>query len=153
MKRLAYIYCAAPLGLALNNVPRLLGQPWQSAAAAALAVGLWAVVWMRLYTNRRLRPEFSLLAVLPQLAFYTLSYLQETLPEAAEAFATPFWSNLYFFMWVGVCIVGVCALLPQPQEKAQQPHRDVLFLLMSILTLAFCIAAWAGSTVLLFPLS
>lgn len=176
MKRLTYIYCAAPLALALNNVPQLCGAwQWQLVCAAALAVGLWAVVWLRLYTNKRLRPEFSLLAVLPQSAFYGLRILQQVSPEAAEAFtashdvgavggadgptslvlatSSPFWSNLYFFLWCGACVAGVCALLSAPNEEARPAKNAPLFLAMCILTVVFCLAAWAGTTQLLFPLS
>lgn len=155
MKRLTYIYCSAPAALALNNVPQLLGSvAGQLMAASALVVGLWAVVWLRLYTNKRLRPEFSLLAVLPQSAFYGLRTLQRVSPEAAEPFTTsPFWGNLYFFLWVGAFIVAFRALLPAPDEEAPSAKNDPLLILMSILTLAFCIAAWAGTSPLLFPLS
>lgn len=153
MKRLTYIYAAAPLALALNNVPQLLSGAWQLVAAAALAVGLWAVAWMRLFTNKRLRPEFSLLVILPQMAFYGLRALQQSAPESAAPFASPFWANLYFFLWCGACIVGICALLSAPGEEAPPAKRDPLFLFMSLITLAFCVAAWAGSSPLLFPLS
>lgn len=177
MKRLTYIYCAAPLALALNNVPQLCGAwQWQLVCAAALAVGLWAVVWLRLYANKRLRPEFSLLAVLPQAAFYGLRVLQQVSPEAAEAFTgsrdmgviggadgptsivlatspSPFWSNLYFFLWCGACVAGICALLAAPNEEQRPVKNDPLLIAMSILTIAFCLAAWAGTSPLLFPLS
>lgn len=153
MKRLPYIYFAAPLALALNNVPLLLSGAWQLVAAAALSVGLWATAWLRLYTNRRLRPEFSLLAVLPQMSFYGLRALQQSAPEAAAPFAAPFWANLYFFLWCGVCFVGLRALLTAPGEDAPPAKRDPLFLFMSLLTVAFCFAAWVGSAPTLFPLS
>lgn len=174
MKRLTFIYCAAPLALALNNVPQLCGAwQWQLACAAALIVGLWAVVWLRLYTNKRLRPEFALLAVLPQSAFYGLRILQQVSPEAAEAFTTspagiiggadgptsivlatsPVWSNLYFFLWCGACVAGVCALFAAPNEEQRPAKNDPLLIAMSILTIAFCVSAWAGTTTLLFPLS
>lgn len=152
MNRLTYIYLSAPLALALNNVPQLcpVGQ-WQLLSAAALAVGLWAVVWLRLYTNKRLRPEFSLLAVLPQAAFYGLYNLKQLSPEAAEPLVTsPFWSNMYFFLWCGACVAGIRALLAAPTEEARPAKNDPLFLLMSMLTFAFCIAAWAGTSPLLF---
>lgn len=153
MKRLHYIYASAPLALALNNVPLLLSGACQLAAAAALALGLWAVVWMRLYTNGKLRPEFSLLAVLPQAAFYGLRTLQAQSPEAAAPFATPFWANLYFFLWCAAAFVGLRALYAAPSEEQLPATRDPLFLIMSILTVAFCFAAWAGTTASLFPLS
>lgn len=153
MKRLHYIYAAAPLALALNNVPLLLSGACQLAAAAALALGLWAVMWMRLYTNGKLRPEFSLLAVLPQAVFYGLRFLQQQSPEAAAPFATPFWANLYFFLWCAAAFVGLRALFAAPAEEQLPAKRDPLFLFMAILTVAFCFASWAGSTATLFPLS
>lgn len=153
MRRLHFIYCAAPLALALNNVPLLLEGGWRLVAAAALAVGLWAVLWMRLYTNRKLRPEFSLLGVLPQLSFYSLQTLQTQQAEAAQAFQAPFWANLYFFLWCGACLAALSALRPAPEEEALPIKRDPLFLFTAILTIAFCFAAWAGSAPSLFPLS
>lgn len=155
MKRLTYIYLSAPLALALNNVPQLCGAwQWQLVCAAALAVGLWAVVWLRLYENKRLRPEFSMLAVLPQAAFYGLFNLKHFAPAAAEPLVTsPFWSNMYFFLWCGACVAGIRALLGGPSEEKRPAKNDPLFLLMSILTIAFCIAAWAGTAPLLFTLS
>ncbi|MCQ2364035.1 MAG: hypothetical protein MJ051_00585 [Akkermansia sp.] len=153
MKRLHYIYASAPLALALNNVPLLLSGACQLAAAAALALGLWAVVWMRLYTNRKLRPEFSLLTVLPQSVFYGLRALQEQSPEAAAPFAAPFWSNLYFFLWCAAAFVALRALFASPSEEKLPAKRDPLFLFMAILTVAFCFASWAGSVTSLFPLS
>lgn len=151
MKRLPFIYCAAPLALALNNVPLLLSGAAQWISAAALGIGLWAVMWMRLYTNGKLRPEFSLLAVLPQSAFFALRTLQIQAPEAAAAFASPFWTDLYFFLWCGTAATAWRALLAAPKEDAPPAKRDPLLIFMVILTLAFCFSAWVSTAPLLFP--
>lgn len=139
MKRLAYILWACPLATALQTVPMLCCHPlYRLLAAMALALGLWAVVWVRLYANRRLRPEFAVLAVLPQLWFYGLGYAG----DAAAALTTPFWQNLYFFAWCATAFVGVRALLLGPSDDKPGGRVDSVLVFMSIITAAFCLSSW-----------
>ena len=97
MKRLHFIYAAAPLTVALNAVPGMLGGIWRMVVAGILAVLLWAVVWLRVYTNKRLRPEFAVLAIIPALAYHILAAAG---PQYAATFSTPGWQNFNFFLWL-----------------------------------------------------
>ena len=65
MTRLKFIYIVAPLTVALNALPGFLEGGWRVAAAVLLAVAVWAVVWIRVYSTGKLRPEFAILAVIP----------------------------------------------------------------------------------------
>lgn len=148
MKRLTFIYWACPLMLALSSLPPFFGPAWGLAVAGALAVGLWAVVWLRLYGTRKLRPEFSLLCVLPQMCGYVLGFLQRQSPEAALAFRSAFWQNLHLVLWMGLCWVGIYALLPD--ENGKKAWKDPVTLLMSGILLLYSFTLWGASAFSLF---
>ena len=95
MKRLHFIYYAAPLTVALNTLPGMLGGIWRVVVTVVLALVLWGVVWVRLFTNKKLRPEFSILSILPPCCYYLMSVLS---PEFRNIFTSPGWQNFNFFL-------------------------------------------------------
>lgn len=148
MKRLPFIYWACPLTLALDTLPRFFSPLWTLVTAGALAVALWAAVWVRLYTTKRLRPEFSLLCVLPQTLGYALHYLQQSAPEEAAAYATPFWQNLHMVLWLGLIWVGINTI--KPDEAGKKAWRDPVTLFMSIILIFYAVTQWGATAFSLF---
>ena len=148
MKRLNYICCSCPLLLALDVLPPFCGAAWGLLPAAAAALALWAVVWVRLYAGKRLRPEFSLLCVLPQMLYYALHYLQQSDPAAAAEFSGSVWQNLYFVAWLGFIWVGSCSLLPD--EPGKKALKDATFLFTSILLSGYGLLHWGAYAFSLF---
>jgi hypothetical protein len=145
MKRLHYIYCAAPLTVALNAVPVMLGGTWRVVAALALAVGLWSVTWMRAYTNKKLRPEFAVLVMLPALFHHVI---QAAGPEYVATFSTPGFQNLNFFLWLAATVVTLRALLPTPQEYSGPRSRDSVFIFMTIITIIYNFSSWSQTHII-----
>lgn len=148
MKRLTFIYWAAPLLLGLTALPPFFAPPWSLLAAAALACVLWGVLWLRLYGSKRLRPEFSLAGILAPLSAQGLHALQQMNAEAAEPFAATFWQNLHFVLWLGVCWVGITALLPD--EPGKSAWKDPVTLFMSIILILYAVSRWAAESYSLF---
>ncbi len=140
MKRLHFIYAAAPLTVALNAVPGMLGGIWRMVVAGILAVLLWAVVWLRVYTNKRLRPEFAVLAIIPALAYHILAAAG---PQYAATFSTPGWQNFNFFLWLAGIFVTIRALLPTPQEFKGRLVTDSVYIFMTIITVVYGLSCWA----------
>ena len=142
MKRLSYIYCAAPLMVALNTLPGMLDGTWRIAAALVLAVGLWSVTWLRVYANKKLRPEFAILVMLPGLCYHAI---QAAGSEYIQAFSSPGFQNLNFFLWVAATIVTLRALLPTLQEYSGPRSRDSVFIFMTIITIVYNFSSWAAT--------
>jgi hypothetical protein len=142
MKRLHFIYFAAPLTVALNTLPGMLCGLWSIVVTATLAVLLWGVVWMRLFTNKKLRPEFAIISVLPAASYYIMG---QTSPAYREAFCSPGWQNFNFFLWLAAIAVVIRALLPTPQEHRGRLAMDPVFIFMSIITTVYGLACWAGT--------
>ena len=142
MKRLHFIYFAAPLTVALNTLPGMLCGLWSIVVTATLAVLLWGVVWMRLFTNKKLRPEFAIISVLPADSYYIMG---QTSPAYREVFSSPGWQNLNFFLWLAAIAVVIRALLPTPQEHRGRLAMDPVFIFMSIITTVYGLACWAGT--------
>lgn len=140
MKRLHFIYLAAPLSVALNAIPDMLQGVWRIVVALILAVILWGVVWIRCCTNKKLRPEFAILAIIPQIFYHTL---QSISAKYAAIFNTPGWQNFNFFLWVAAVVVMVRALLPAPKEHKGRLATDSVFIFMTIITVAYSISCWA----------
>lgn len=149
MKRLTYIYWAAPLTLALNSVPGLLGNGTAALlAASVLAIALWGVVWMRLYTNKKLRPEFAILSILPATAGYFVAAMGA---EVQELLQTPTWQNMYFFLWVATLFVYLRTLLPAPQEEKRPLRKDPVLLFIGALCTLYLLSSWVSFNNMLFP--
>lgn len=150
MKRLSYIYCAAPLMVALNTLPGMLDGTWRIGIAAALGFSLWGVTWLRLYTNKKLRPEFAILAMVPEVNFYALSGAGT---EYLATFSTPGWQNFNFFLWAASLFVLIRALLPAPAEYTGRLRSDSVFVLMTIVTLVYGLSCWMNTHCILLNIN
>lgn len=142
MKRLHFIYAVAPLTVALNTLPAMLPGTWRVGIAAVLGLAVWAVTWLRLYANKKLRPEFAILTMLPALLFNTLSGAGA---EYLATFSTPAWQNLNFFLWLGAIFVSIRALLPAPTEYKGRLRSDSVFVLMTIVTIVYGLSCWMNT--------
>ena len=140
MNRLKFIYLAAPLTVALNTLPGMLDGVWRMVSAAAIALALWAVVWIRIYHNGKLRPEYAVLAVVPAVCHHVL---QGAGSDYLATFSTPGWQNFNFFLWLAVIFVIIRALLPTPDEYKGRMSGDSVLIFMSIITVAYSLACWA----------
>ncbi|MBQ8480737.1 MAG: hypothetical protein IJ503_10200 [Akkermansia sp.] len=139
MKRLNFIYSAVPLFVLLSCGPLLVGLLGASALMLAvvslLIIIAWGVVWMRLYTGGRLRPEFGILSVLPHSIYYLSVYTQ------TKVFTDPTWQNIYGLSWLAFVGVMLIALRPgRPDENHSRMAKDRTFIMMAILTIAY---AWS----------
>lgn len=146
MKRLQYIYCAAPLTVALNGIPCMLDGMWRVAAAVLFAVALWTVTWFRVYTNQKLRPEFAIMVIIPALCFHVIQSAGE---EYIAAFSTPAFQNFNFFLWLGAIWVSIRSFLPTPQEYKGPCSRDSVFVFMTIITIVYHLSCWATTHTML----
>ncbi len=140
MKRLTFIYLAAPLNVALNTIPGMLGGTWQMISAIMLGLVLWSVVWLRVYANGKIRPEFAVLSVLPAVS---CQIIQSAGEEYITMFNTVGWQNLNFFLWLAAIFVNIRALLPTPAEYRGRLAADSVLIFMSIITTVYCLSCWA----------
>ncbi len=137
MNRLSYIYVAIPLLVLLScgELLRTVVGGGLIVVAAALVVITWGVVWLRLYRQRGLRPEFSILCVLP----YTIYYIAQQ--TGSRIFSDhPMWGNLYALSWLGFIVVGIASV--RPDEVGVRPYRDPVFLLMTPLIILYSISSF-----------
>lgn len=142
MKRLSYIYSASLLTVALNTLPGMLEGTSRIVAASVLAIGLWAVTWLRVYTNKKLRPEFAILSILPALSFHIFSGAGR---EYLALFASPGWQNFNFFLWLASAWVIIRALLPTPEEYRGRMAKDSVFIFMTIITIVYTTSCWMAT--------
>ncbi len=153
MKRINYIYCAVPLFTLLGcgaSFVQLLGSTVALVLGMVLALPAWGLVWVRLYESGRLRPEFAVLSVLPQLIFFALMFAGQT--GAEGAFASPAWQNLYFILILAAMWVQMVSLRPGPQDEQRRPAQDPPFIFLCVLVLANGLLSWAQYASLLFPI-
>lgn len=146
MKRLNFIYLAAPLTVALNTLPGMLGGVWSMVLAVLLAMLLWGVMWARVFTNRKLRPELAVMAVVPATGNHIL---QAAGPEYLAVFSTPGWQNFNFFLWLAAIVVTIRALLPTPEEYKGRLSGDSVLIFMSIITAVYGISCWSSTHTIL----
>ncbi len=139
MKRLTYIYLAAPLTVALNAVPCMVDGMWRVLVASALGLVLWAVIWLRVYHTRKLRPEYAVLAIIPALCNHVLHGAG---PEYIQTFSSPGWQNFNFFLWVAAALVMIRSLLPTKQEYSGPISGDAVLIFMSLITIAYTFNCW-----------
>ncbi len=154
MTRRLYIYWALPLFTLLScgttfvyklgNMPALI-------LGMLLALPAWGLVWVRLYSSGRLRPEFAVLSVLPQLIFFLLMYSGQT--GAEGAFAAPMWQNLYFLSSLAAMAVQIVSLLPGPQDERRRPSQDPPFIFLTVLVIANGFFSWVQYASLIFPIN
>ena len=146
MKRLHYIYCAAPLTVALNAIPVMLDGMWRVVVAVVLALALWTVTWFRVYVNKKIRPEFAIMVIVPALSFHVIQSLGI---EYVEAFRTPVLQNFNFFLWLAAMWVTIRALMPTSLEYTGRVARDSVFIFMTIITVVYHLSSWASTHTIL----
>lgn len=146
-KRLTFIYSVLPLIVLLNNLPPFFEGAWQLIVSALLALTLWALVWMRLYHTRKLRPEFAVLFILPQMLAYIILYAGK---EQLALHLTPMVQNMYFLLWIGAIFTGIKSIAAGAWEKPKQGERDTLFIVMTVLIIAWGLISWSSFASLLF---
>ena len=146
MKRLHYIYCAAPLTVALNAIPVMFDGTLRVAVAIALALALWTVTWFRVYANKKLRPEFAIMVIVPALSYHVI---QAAGSDYIAAFATPALQNFNFFLWLAAMWVTIRALMPASQEYTGRVARDSVFIFMAIITVVYHLSSWASTHTIL----
>ncbi len=139
MKRLSFIYAAAPLMVALNALPGMLGGVWRCMAAVVISLALWAVMWLRFYTNRRLRPEFAILVIVPALFHHIL---QSAGQQYIATFQTSGWQDFNFFLWAAAIFVFIRAILPTPEEYKGRLSGDSVFIFMTIISVVYGLSCW-----------
>lgn len=132
--RFKYICSILPGIFLLNNLPLLLGDVWQLVAASLLALAVWVLVWLRLFQTRRLRPEFAVLVIAPQLISYIALYAGA---EAIAPFSGNAWLNCYALLWIGSAFVAIRSFRPGAWETVRGKHRDSVFIMMAILTVFY----------------
>lgn len=142
MDRRTYIYWATPLFILLSCGPLLegtLGAVGALAVAAVVAVVAWGVVWLRLYTRARLRPEFAVLSILPHSIYFLERYFHSHL-----FVDSPAWQNVYALTWVAfacVCIAGVRCGRGEPPARLTL-GVDSICLLMIPLILIYSVSSF-----------
>lgn len=139
MKRLQYIYALVPLMVLLSCNTLLVGILGNGAAMLAVVFLLilitWGVVWVRLYTGNRLRPEFAILSVLPHSIYYL------TLFFGSKLFTDTTWQNIYGFTWLAFLFVILISLRPgRADDKHVRALQDRTFILMAIMSAYY---AWS----------
>ncbi len=154
MTRRIYIYWAIPLFTLLGcgaSFVHLLGATGALVLGLLLALPAWGLVWGRLYATGRLRPEFAILSVLPQLLFFLLMFTGQT--GAEGPYAAPMWQNIYFVLTLAAVAVQIMSLRPGPQDEQRRPAQDPPFIFLSILALANGFISWVQYAPLLFPIN
>ncbi len=154
MTRRAYMYCSVPLFTLLgcgSSFVHMAGALWALILSLLLALPAWGLVWGRLYASGRLRPEFAVLSVLPQLIFFILMYSGQH--GASSAFAAPAWQNLYFLLMVAAVAVQIISFRPGLQDEQRRPTQDPPFIFLSVLLIANGVLSWVQYASLLFPIA
>ncbi|MDO5470102.1 MAG: hypothetical protein Q4F38_02275 [Akkermansia sp.] len=149
MKRLNYIYAAVPLFVLLSCgslITGLLGTGGLMLAIVSLfLIVTWGVVWMRLFTGGRLRPEFAILSILPHSIYYLSVFF------GSELFRSVSWQNVYGFTWLAFLGVILISLRPgRTDENHERMAKDRTFLFMAILTVFYAWSTFASFAVQLF---
>lgn len=144
MDRRKYIYLATPLFVLLSCgrlLEELLGTAGALAVAGVAAVIAWGLVWLRLYKQRRLRPEFAVLSILPQSIYFIDKQVNSQLFTDSPA-----WQNLYALTWLGFVVVGIASIRPitgdTPAPGASRLLRDPVFVLMTPLICLYALVTF-----------
>ena len=150
MNRLKYIYLSIPLLVLLSCGPLLtglLGTGWALASVITPLILLtWGIVWMRLYSTGKARPEFAILSILP----FAVYYLEKA--EISNILVEPAWQNLYAIMWIAFAVIYIISLRPGHKEDKQLPAaKDQIFLMLCILTVIFSAYSFLNFAAELFP--
>ncbi len=154
MTRRTYIYCAIPLFTLLGcgaSYVHMLGSTAALILGAALALPTWGLVWARLYATGRLRPEFAILSILPQLIFFLLVFAGQT--AQTSDFVAPMWQNIYFILTLAAMAIQMVSLRPGPKDEQRRPAQDPTFIFLSILIIANGFFSWVQYASILFPIN
>lgn len=151
MKRQTYIYWFLPLFVFLscgNTLAGLMGSGWALAVASPVIILAWAVVWLRLYYSRLLRPEAAVLAVLPHSIYFMARFM------GTDFFTHAAGQNLYALAWLAFVFVAIASmrLSPADVQKRVKWSRDAVFILMCLVTVAYAMGAMASYASILFYL-
>lgn len=144
MQRTTYIYRLVPLMVVLSCgrlIEGLLGSLGALVTGLAVAVAAWALVWLRLFGMRRLRPEFAVLAILPQSLYFILKFVDK---ETLTPFLAPAWQNMYFVAWLVAVGTIIFSMRPGYHDDRRPVSRDPLFIMMTIITIAYGASTWAN---------
>lgn len=148
MTRLTYIYWVLPLFVLLScghTLVGLMGAGWALAVAIPLIMLAWGVVWMRLYSTRLLRPEAAALSVLPHSIYFMAEY------SGTSFFTAPAAQNLYALSWLAFAVVIIMSMrLAKTDGKRLRPSKDAVFILMSLVTIAYSFGTMASYALSLF---
>ncbi len=145
MNRKLYIYAVVPCFTLLSCLPALsvvLGAMFGSVIGWLLILFAWGLVWMRLYSNASLRPEFSTLAILP-LACFLLLYSADA--SIKEVWTGPTWQNLYSLLWIFAALVGCASMRLSATEKKQLKQKDLVGPVMMALCAVYAFFTWLTS--------
>ena len=156
MERKTFIYWAAPCFTLLSCIPSLQGlMGAQPCLIVACALGLvaWGLVWMRLFGQERLRPEFAVLSIVPFMVQALYLYLGTGPGSAMAEMSGPAFQNLYFAFWALGAWVAVMALRRAPHELkgADKDAPDMMFRIMCPVSIAFYLLCWVSSVPRIFP--
>lgn len=132
--RFTYICSILPAVFLLNNLPGFFHSHWSLIVAGALALVVWVLVWLRLYSTGSLRPEFAILTIVPQMAVYSLINAGS---DAINYFNTTFYQYIYTFLWIAAAFVSIRSMKAGAWEKTKG-KRDSVYVMMSILTAGYC---------------
>lgn len=144
MQRTTYIYRLVPLMVVLSCgrlIEGLLGSLGALVVGIAVAVATWALVWLRLFGMRRLRPEFAVLAILPQSLYFIAKSIDA---ETLKPFLAPAWQNMYFITWLVAMGTIIFSLRPGYHDTRRPVAHDPLFIMMAIITIAYGVTTWAN---------
>ena len=151
MKRLIYIYWAVPAACALSILQGFLsGHGHVSIFWVSLipAIVLWGATWLRLHATRALREELSPLTVLPALLFYAVMAGGEELQNQLQDNA---WLWAFALLWGLAAYVLTMAVKSSAEENKDSGGRDGVFVMMSMLAVAYCAYNWVIMGKTLFP--
>ena len=154
MTRRSYIYCAVPLFTLLGcgaTFVQLMGATATLIIGTLLALIAWGLLWVRLYDNGKMRPEFSLLGVLPALTFFVLAFTGNV--GEGGAFAAPAWQNIYFLFMLASIAVQIASLCPGSKDEPRRPTQDPPFIFLSVLIIANAFMSWVHEAAYLFPIN
>lgn len=132
--RFTYICSILPAVFLLNNLPGFFHGYWSLIVAGALALLVWVLVWLRLYSTGSLRPEFAILTIVPQMAVYSLLNAGT---EAINYFNTTVYQYIYTLLWIAAAFVGIRSMRAGTWEKPKG-KKDSVYVMMSILTAIYC---------------
>ncbi len=149
MTRKTYMYWALPLFTLASCIPQFFGMVSPITAliiSGVILLACWAVVWLRLFMSGLARPEFSILTVFP-LAFFC--YLKLS-PELLASMQGNTWSTFYLLSWLVAGSIGVISFGATDADKPPKGERDTTRVILSSVTILFCLFTWISSAKLLF---